>query len=55
MHYKGLGVVEAKTTWSKNGKKKNLPELQDRLIQIIKLTKQSHVLDEPPTTATQRI
>ena len=55
MHYKGLGRVEAKTTWSKNGKKKTIPELQDSFIEIIKLTKQWHVPDEPPTTAPERI
>ena len=51
MHYKGLVQVEAKTTWSKNGKKKTIPELQDLLIEIIKPTKQWHVPDEPPTAA----
>ena len=55
MHYQGLGRVESKTTWSNNGKKKTIPELQDCLIEIIKLTKQWHVPDEPPTTAPQRI
>ena len=55
MQYKVLGKVEAKTTWSNNGKKKIIPELQDRLVEIIKLTKQWHVLYEPPTTAPHRI
>ena len=55
MHYKGLGRMGSKTTWSNNGKKKTIPELQDRLIEIIKLTKQWHVPDEPPTTAPHRI
>ena len=55
MHYKGLVQVEAKTTCYKNGKKKTVPELRDRLIEIIKLTKQFHVPDEPPTAALQRI
>ena len=45
MKYKGLGRVEAKTTWYKNGKKKTIAELQDHLIEIIKLTKQWHVPD----------
>ena len=39
MHYKGLGQVEAKTTWSKNGSKTTIPDLQDRLFEIIQLTK----------------
>ena len=39
MHYKGLGRVEAKTKWSKNGKEKTIPQLQEHLIEIIKLTK----------------
>ena len=47
MHYKGLGQVESKTIWSKNGKKKTITELQDLLIEIIKLSKQCHVPDEP--------
>ena len=55
MHYKGLGQVEAQTICSKNVKKKTTPELQDHLIEIIKLTKQWNVLDEPPTTAPHRI
>ena len=36
-------------------KEENYPRLQDSFIEIIKLTKQWHVLDEPPTTAPQRI
>ena len=55
MYYKRLGLVEAKTTWSRNGKKKTIPKLQDSYIEIIKLTKQWYVPDEPPTTAPQRI
>ena len=47
--------MEAKITWSKKEKNKTIPELQDRFIEIIKLTKQWHVPDEPPTTAAQRI
>ena len=55
MHYKSLGLVEGKTTWSNNRKKKTTPEFQDCLIEIIKLTEKWHVPDEPPTTASQRI
>ena len=55
MHYKGLGRLRAKTTWSKNGKKKTIPKCQDRLIEIIKLTKQWNIPDETHMTATQRI
>ena len=47
--------MEAKTTWYKNRKNKNIPEVQDSFIEIIKFTKQWHVPDEPPTTAKQRI
>ena len=47
--------MEAKTTWSKNVKNKNIPEFQDLLIEIIKLTKQWYVPDERPTTDPQRI
>ena len=32
MNYKDLGWVEAKNKWSKNGKNKTTPELQDRFI-----------------------
>ena len=55
MYYKGLGRVEAKTTCSKNLKKKTILELQDRFIEIIKLTKQWHIPYEPPKAAPQRI
>ena len=54
MHYKRLGRVKAKTTWSNNGKKKTIPELQDCLVETIKLTKQWHAPDEPPMTDPQR-
>ena len=47
--------MEDKTTWSKNGKKKNIPELQDCVIEIFKLAKQWHAPDEPPMTAPQRM
>ena len=46
--------MEAKTTWSNNGNNKTIPEFQDRLIEIIKLTKQFHDPDEPPTAAPQK-
>ena len=55
MHYKVLCWVEAKTTCYKKGNKKTIPELQDRLIEIIKLTKKWYVPDDPPTTAPQMI
>ena len=51
MHYKGLGQVKAKITWSKDRKEDTIPELQQRLIEIIKLMKGWPVPDEPPTTA----
>ena len=47
--------MEAKTTWSKNENKETIPELQDRLIEIIKLIKQWHAPDEPPMIAPKRI
>ena len=55
MHYKGLGQVESKITWSKNGRKKTISELQDCYIEIIRLPKQWHVPDKLPTTAPHRI
>ena len=39
MRFKGLGFKEAHTTWSKNGKKKTLPQLQARLIEVLKIKK----------------
>ena len=55
IQYKGLGRLEDKTTQYNNRKKKTIPQLQDRLIEIIKLTKKWHVPDEPSTKAPQRI
>ena len=43
IHYKELGLVEDKTTWSNNANKKSIPELQDCLIEIIIFTKQWHI------------
>ena len=39
MYFMGLGRVDAKTTWSKNGKEKTILELQEYLIEILKMTK----------------
>ena len=55
MHYKGLSRVEAKSICPKNENKKTIPEFQDPLIDIIKLTMKWHVPDEPPTASPQRM
>jgi hypothetical protein len=54
MRFKGLGFKEAHTTWSKNGKKKTLPQLQARLIEVLKITKDFEVPDKPPPKVPQR-
>ena len=54
MRFKGMGWVEAQTYWSANGRKKSLPELQTRLIEIIKATKKLPVPDQPPANIPQR-
>ena len=47
--------METKTTWSNNGKKKTIPELQDCFIEIFKLTKHWHVPHKPTMTDPQKI
>ena len=54
MRYKGMGWATAHTTWSKDGKKKTLQELQKRLIEIIKETKSLVIPSKPPTKVPQR-
>ena len=54
MHYLGLGRAEAQTNWSDNRKQKTIPQLTDRLIEIIKMFKNVPVPDNPNTTMPQR-
>jgi len=54
MRFKGMGWVDAQTTWSKDGKKKTIPQLQQRLIEIIALTRGFEIRDKPPTKVPQR-
>ena len=54
MIYKGMGWEDCHTTWSKDGRKKTIPELQKHLISIITLTKGRKLLDKPPTKIPQR-
>jgi hypothetical protein len=52
----GFGWVEAHTTWSKDGEKKTIPELQRRLIEIINLAKKEKwkIPDNPPSKVPVR-
>ena len=54
MHYLGMGRAEAQTNWSDNRKQKTIPQLTDRLIEIIKMFKNVPVPDDPNTTMPQR-
>ena len=47
-------VEEAETSWSENGVKKTIPNLEKRLINIIKVTKNKTPLDKPPPCVPQR-
>ena len=53
MHYLGMEKAEAQTNWSDNRKKKTIPQLTDRLIEIIKMFKNVPVPDNPNTTMPQ--
>ena len=50
MHYLGLGRADAQTNWSDNRKKKTIPQLTDRLIEIIKMFKNVPVPDDLNTS-----
>lgn len=54
MRFKGMGWVDAQTTWSKDGKKKTIPQLQQRLLEIIAITRGFEIRDKPPTKVPQR-
>ena len=54
MHYLGMGRADAQTNWSENCKQKMIPQLKDRLIEIIKMFKNVPVPDDPNTTMPQR-
>ncbi len=54
IRFLGFGWVDCHTTWSKNGKKKTTPELTDRLIEIIRMTRQREIPDKPPACVPQR-
>ena len=45
---------DAQTNWSENRKQKTIPQLTDRLIDIIKMFKNFPVPDDPNTTMPQR-
>ena len=54
MNYLGMGRADAQTNWSENCKQKTIPQLTDRLIEIIKMFKNVPVPDDPKTTTPQR-
>ena len=54
IHYLGMGMADAQTNWSENLKKKTIPQLTDRLIEIIKMFKNVPVPDDPNTTMPKR-
>ena len=54
MNYLGMGRADAQTNWSENRKQKTIPQLTDRLIEIIKMFKNVPVPDDPNTTMPQR-
>ena len=53
MHYIGMGRAEAQTNWSENRNQKRIPQLTDRLIDIIKMFKNVPVPDDPNKTMSQ--
>ena len=54
IRFKGYGWADCKVAWSKDGKKKTVPELKDELIDIIKKTKGREIPDHPPTNIPRR-
>ena len=54
MHYLGMERADAQTNWSENCKQKTIPQLTDKLIDIIKMFKNVPVLDHPNMTMPQR-
>ena len=54
MCYLGMGRDDAQTNWSENRNQKTIPQLTDRLIEIIKMFKNVPVPDDPNTTMPQR-
>ena len=54
MHYLGMGRADAQKNWSKNRKQKTIPQLTDRLIEIINMFKNVPIPDDPNMTMPQR-
>ena len=54
MHYLGMGRSDAQANWSENRKQKTIPQLTDRLIEIIKMFNNVPVPEDPITTMPQR-
>ena len=55
MHYLGMGRSDAQKNWSENCNQKTIPQLTDRLIEIIKMFKNVPVPDDPNTTMPQKM
>ena len=53
MHYLGMGRAGDQTNWSDNRKQERIPQLTERLIEIIKMFKNVPVPDDPNTTMPQ--
>ena len=53
MNYFYIGRADSQTNLSENCKQKMIPQLTDRLIEIIKMFKNVPVPDDPNTTMTQ--
>ena len=54
MHYLGMGRADAQTNGSENHKQNTIPQLTDRLIEIIKMFKNFPVPDDPNMTMPKR-
>ena len=52
--FKGNDREECRTAWSKDGRKKFIPQLQARLIEIIKNTKDKPIPPKPRSRVPQR-
>ena len=54
MIFEGFGSEEARFAWSENGRKKPIPVLQAKLIEVIQQTKKRPVPNKPPSRVPQR-
>ena len=54
MNYLGMGRADSQKNWSESRKQNTIPQLTDRLIEIIKMLKNVPVPDDPNKTMPQR-